>query len=114
MKTLKHPHTYRKPAYWRVDSNLTWLQCHDPALVERVRKLRGAKLVAAGVNVYLRTYSIPHPAAWVESFLTKSENPPSNRPFFSARASRTSDQGQGIESTCPTTPVPYKSKEVVV
>jgi hypothetical protein len=57
------------------------VQCHDPVTVERIRKLKGAKLVAYGVNVFLRTYELPHPLAWVEALLSKPQNPPPNDPF---------------------------------
>jgi hypothetical protein len=81
MKTGKQG---RPPAWWRVAPGVTWIQCHDPVTVERVRKLKGARLVARGVNVYLRTYEVPHPLAWVEALMTKPQNPPSNKAFFSA------------------------------
>jgi len=76
----------RPPAWWRVASGVTWLQCHDAATVDRVRKLRGARLVARGVNVYLRTYEVPHPLAWVEALMTKARNPPPNEAFFPANS----------------------------
>ncbi len=74
----------RPAAWWRVAPGVTWIQCHDPVTVERIRKLKGARLVARGVNVYLRTYEVPHPIAWVEALVTKANNPPSNEAFFSA------------------------------
>jgi hypothetical protein len=46
--------------------------------------LKGARLVARGVNVYLRIYEVSHPVAWVEALMTKPQNPPSNEAFFSA------------------------------
>jgi hypothetical protein len=49
----------RPAALWKAAPGLTWIQCHDPATVDRIRKLRGAKLVARGVNVYLRIYVGP-------------------------------------------------------
>ena len=76
----------RPPAWWRVASGVTWLQCHDAATVDRVRKLRGVRLVARGVNVYLRTYEVPHPLAWVEALMTKARNPPPNEAFFPANS----------------------------
>jgi len=74
----------RPAAWWRVAPGVTWIQCHDAATVERVRKLKGARLVARGVNVYLRTYEVPHPVAWVDDLMAKAQNPPSNEAFFSA------------------------------
>jgi hypothetical protein len=76
----------RPPAWWRVAPGVTWIQCHDPVTVDRVRKLKGARLVARGVNIYLRTYEVPHPVGWVEALMTKAPNPPSNEAFFSANA----------------------------
>ena len=46
----------RPPVWWRVAAGVTWIQCHDPVTVERIRKLKGARRVAYGVNVLLRTY----------------------------------------------------------
>jgi hypothetical protein len=73
----------RPAAWWRVAPGVTWIQCHGPVTVERVRKLRGARLVARGVNVYLRTYEVPRPVSWVGALMTKPQNPPSNEAFFS-------------------------------
>lgn len=74
----------RPPAWWRVAPGVTWIQCHDPATVERVRKLKGARLVVRGVNVYLRTYEVPRPVGWVEAMMTKPQKPPPNEAFFPA------------------------------
>ena len=74
----------RPAAWWGVAPGVTWIQCHDAATVDRIRKLKGARLVARGVNVYLRTYEVPHPVAWVEALMTKPQNPPSNEAFFPA------------------------------
>jgi hypothetical protein len=74
----------RPPAWWRVAPGVTWIQCHDPETAERIRKLKRARLVAYGVNVFLRTFEVPHPVAWVDRLMRKSQKPPPNRAFFSA------------------------------
>jgi len=86
----------RPAAWWRVAPGVTWIQCHNPAAVERVRKLKGSRLVARGVNVYLRTYEVPHPVAWVGALMSKPQNPPPNEAFFSAKgASGGREAGKG-------------------
>ena len=84
---------YRKAAWWRVAPGVTWIQCHDPATVERVRKLKCARLVARGMNGYLRTYEVPHPLAWVAKLMTKPISPPSNEGFFCANG-----PGRGLQA----------------
>ncbi len=74
----------RATAWWRVGPGVTWIQCREPETAERVRKLKGARLVARGMNCSLRTYEVPHSIAWVEALMTKALKPPSNEAFFSA------------------------------
>ena len=86
----------RPPAFWRVAAGVAWIQCHDPAAVDRVRKLRGARLVARGVNVYLRTYEVPHSLAWVAKLMTKRLLPPPNEVFFSANGPGCGQKAGGV------------------
>ena len=68
-----------RPACWKVAPGVVWIQCHDPGTVDRVRKLKGARLVARGVNCYLRTYEVPRTLGWVAKLMTKPQNPPPNK-----------------------------------
>ncbi len=79
---LQNTRATRPAKWWRVAPGVTWIQCHAPAEAERIRKLKGARLVAYGVNVFLRTFEMPHPLAWVEALMRKPKNPPRNRVLF--------------------------------
>ena len=85
-----------KPAWWKVAPGVTWIQCHDPATVDRVRKLKGARLVARGVNVYLRIYEIGRTLGWVSKLMSKPSKPPPNEAFLSANGLRCGRKAGGV------------------
>jgi len=93
---------------WPIAPGVCRVQCRCPKIAERLRKLRGAIRVGYAVaGPYLVLYDLPHQLAWVNRWVRKQENPPSNEHFFNA-AAPTSAFDSKTGSECPRTGVGQK------
>ena len=56
----------RQTSAWQVERGVYWVQTRLPAIAEKLKKIKGARLVAYSVaGGYLRTYEIARPLSWI-------------------------------------------------